>query len=80
MDTYFPRIFHLSQICLGAYNLYLSSVITIKLRRKEDLGNKAAKWSSYVDHQMKQVKATQASAALSVCTIITTPRILLTLQ
>lgn len=62
----FPHVFHASQALLSAYSLYISSVTIPKLRKNEDIANKAAKWSNYVDKQLWQVKVTQASGAVAV--------------
>ena len=70
MDTLAPRLFHVSQVCLSAYSLYISYVTIPKLRKNEDIANKAAKWSNYAARQLHKVKTTEASGALTVITFV----------
>ena len=59
-------LLHLSQACLSAYTIYLSSIVVPKLQRYEEKAEKAAEYSNLVEDQLHQTRTTQTSGALTV--------------
>jgi len=65
MSAILTPLLHVSQACLSAYSLYLSTLTIPKLQQYEEKSKKAAQYSDTAEHQLHKTRTTQASGALS---------------